>query len=142
MIDGVRIRPLDQICDDRGRLMHMLRSDAEDFEGFGEVYFSTVYPGAVKAWHLHRREIQHYAVPSGMVHLVMYDARDGSPTKGELQHVYLGEWNYVLVRIPSGVVNGFKCVGDRMAIVCNCPTIPFEKDDVIQVDPKTVPRSW
>jgi dTDP-4-dehydrorhamnose 3,5-epimerase-like enzyme len=38
----------------RGSVMHMLRADAEHFQGFGEIYFSTVNPGAIKGWHIHR----------------------------------------------------------------------------------------
>ena len=92
MIDGVKIVPLRQIPDERGKVMHMLRADAEHFSGFGEIYFSMVYPGAVKAWHLHRRMTLNYAVPIGRAdfqpyrHIRRYDRsslgwvnRTGSP---------------------------------------------------------------
>ena len=52
MINGVVITPLRQIADERGKVMHMLRNDAVHFSAFGEIYFSCVYPGAIKAWHL------------------------------------------------------------------------------------------
>ena len=49
MIDGVKVKPLRRIPDERGFIMHMLRADDPDFERFGEIYFSTVYPGAIRA---------------------------------------------------------------------------------------------
>ena len=52
-IDGVVIKKLNQISDERGKIMHMLRSDDPLFEKFGEIYFSTIYPQVIKGWHLH-----------------------------------------------------------------------------------------
>ena len=81
MIDGVAIRPLRRIPDERGAVFHMLRRDDAWFTQFGEMYFSLVYPGAVKGWHLHKRMTLNYAVPSGRIKLVLYDDRDDSPTR-------------------------------------------------------------
>ena len=53
MIDGVKVTPLRQIVDERGKIMHMLRADAEHFDKFGEIYFSCVRPEVIKAWHIH-----------------------------------------------------------------------------------------
>ena len=55
MIDGIKITPLDQIEDDRGKVMHMLRNDAKHFSKFGEIYFSTVLPNKIKGWHIHKK---------------------------------------------------------------------------------------
>ena len=49
MIDGVVITPLLQIADERGKVMHMLKSTDAHFQQFGEIYFSCVFPDAVKA---------------------------------------------------------------------------------------------
>jgi dTDP-4-dehydrorhamnose 3,5-epimerase len=106
MIDGVLITPLKQILDERGKVMHMLRSDASHFQGFGEIYFSCVYPGAIKAWHLHKKMALNYAVPYGRIKLVLYDDREGSGTRGEIQEIFMGIDNYCLVTIPPLVWNG------------------------------------
>ena len=108
MIKDVYIIPLKQIPDERGKIMHMLRSDDPYFEQFGEIYFSIVYPDVIKGLHLHTKMMINYAVVSGMVKLVLFDAREGSPTKGELQELFIGEDNYVLVKIAPGIYNGFK----------------------------------
>ena len=53
MIEGVKVVPLRQIVDERGKIMHMLKATDEHFIAFGEIYFSCAWPGAVKAWHVH-----------------------------------------------------------------------------------------
>lgn len=144
MIDGVRITPLRQIPDERGTVMHMLREDAPHFERFGEIYFSWVYPGAIKAWHLHREMTLNYSVPVGRIKLVLYDDRDNSSTRGELMELFLGDARYELVTIPPGVWNGFKGVGTTPAMVANCSTIPHRPEEIERLDPESgiIPYSW
>jgi dTDP-4-dehydrorhamnose 3,5-epimerase len=144
MIAGVSITPLRQILDERGKIMHMLRSDAPGFPGFGEIYFSCVHPGAIKGWHIHSRMTLNYAVPHGHIKFVLYDDREGSPTRGELQEVFLGPDNYCLVTVPPLVWNGFKGIGSEMAIVANCASIAHDPDEIDRLDPfdPTIPYDW
>ena len=144
MIGGIRITPLRQILDERGKVMHMLRSDSEDFISFGEIYFSCVYPGAIKAWHIHKRMTLNYAVPHGKIKLVLYDNRDESKTKGEVQEIFLGPDNYCLVTIPPLVWNGFKGIGPETAIVANCSSIPHEPEEIERTGPfdPSIPYNW
>ena len=143
-IDGVRVTPLRKIPDERGGVFHMLREDSEGFERFGEIYFSYVYPGVVKGWHIHDRMTLNYAVPVGMVKLVCYDDREGSPTKGNVLEVNTGELNYALVTIPPLVWNGFKGAGTVPALVANCATIPHDPDEIRRLDPfdNDIPYDW
>src|SRR3989338_5688141 len=106
VIDGVLVHPLRRIADPRGEVMHMLRRDDPHFERFGEIYFSAVEPGVVKGWHLHTRMTLNYAVPVGRVRLVLYDSREASGTKGQLQEIVIGGSDYVPPRVPPGVCNG------------------------------------
>ena len=144
MIDGVLVQPLKQILDERGKIMHMLRVDDPYFEKFGEIYFSVVYPGVVKGWHLHKEMTLNYAVVSGAIKLVLYDDRKESPTCGDLMEIYLGESNYALVKIPPRIWNGFKGIGLAPAIIANCATIPHQPDEIIRIDPfeNNIPYSW
>ena len=144
MIDGVKINPLKQILDERGKIMHMLRSDDNHFIQFGEIYFSCVYRGVVKGWHIHKKMVLNYAVPQGHIKFVLFDDRNNSPTKGEIQEIFLGPDNYCLVTIPSMVWNGFKGIGTEMAIVANCASIPFDPDEIDRLDPynKKIPYDW
>jgi dTDP-4-dehydrorhamnose 3,5-epimerase len=144
MIDGVKVIPLKRIPDERGMIAHMLRSDDPHFDGFGEIYFSFVYPGVVKGWHLHKEMILNYAVPVGTIKLVLFDDRAASPTKGELMELYLGETNYALVRIPALVWNGFKGVGTQQAVVANCSSIAHRANEIERMDPHKnhIPYDW
>jgi len=144
MIDGVVITPLKRFPDERGMVMHMLRADAPHFEQFGEIYFATAYPGAIKGWHLHTKQTQNYCCVSGMIKLALYDDRDGSSTKGEIQEIFMGEQNYCLVRIPPYLINGWKCIGTETAILANCATLPYEDGEMTRLDPFTpdIPYDW
>lgn len=144
MIEGVKITPLRQIPDERGKIMHMLRSDAPHFQSFGEIYFSCVYPCAIKAWHIHQKMVLNYAVPVGRIKFVLYDDRKDSQTKGEVQEVFMGEDNYCLVTVPPMVWNGFKGIGTEMALVANCASLPHDASEIMRMDPfdKSIPYSW
>ncbi|HSH95049.1 MAG TPA: dTDP-4-dehydrorhamnose 3,5-epimerase family protein [Roseimicrobium sp.] len=135
MIDGVQIRPLRQIVDERGKIMHMLRSDSPGFTQFGEIYFSWVNPGAVKAWHIHKVMTLNYAVPVGNIKMVLHDDRPNSPTKGKTQEIFLGPDNYQLVTIPPLIWNGFKGIGTIPAMVANCASIPHDPTEISRLDP-------
>jgi dTDP-4-dehydrorhamnose 3,5-epimerase len=144
MIQGVEIFPLRRIQDERGVVMHMLKQTDPHFQQFGEIYFSVIHPGVIKAWHLHARMTINYAVVVGNIKLVLFDQRPASPTKGELQEVYVGQINYQLVRVPPGVVNGFTATGGEQAIVANCADIPHDPDEITRIDPFTtsIPYDW
>ncbi|MCK9604187.1 MAG: dTDP-4-dehydrorhamnose 3,5-epimerase family protein [Candidatus Omnitrophica bacterium] len=144
MIDGVIVKELKQISDERGKIMHMLRCDDKHFEKFGEIYFSVVYPGVVKGWHVHKKMTLNYAVVSGAIKLALYDSRPKSPTYKEIQEIFIGEDNYCLVRIPAGVTNGFKGIGTKPAIVANCATLPHDPQEIVRIDPfeNDIPYNW
>lgn len=146
MIEGVEIKKLMSIPDERGRILHMLRKDDEIFEKFGEIYFSMCYPGIVKGWHYHKKQTDNISVIKGMMKIVLYDMRENSKTKGEIQEFFVGEQNHILIKIPPGVVHGFKAIGIEPAIAANCATEPYnhDKPDEFRIDPydKSIPYDW
>ena len=144
MIDGVVVTSLRQIVDERGKIMHMMRSDSPVFEQFGEIYFSCVHPGVIKGWHLHKKLILNYAVPFGAIKFVLYDDRLDSPTRGEVQQIFMGSDNYCLVTVPPLVWNGFKGIGTETAIVANCASIPHDPEEIVRRDPfdSEIPYDW
>jgi len=144
MIDGVVITPLKQFPDERGTVMHMLRNDSPVFQEFGEIYFSTVHPGAVKAWHFHHRQTLNYAVPVGAIKFVLYDSRENSPTFGQIQEITLGEDHYSLVTVPPLTWNGFQGISEGTALVANCATHPHDASESEGLDPydPQIPYDW
>jgi dTDP-4-dehydrorhamnose 3,5-epimerase len=146
VIDGATTKQLLVIPDERGRLMECLRSDDELFIKFGQLYMTTTYPGVVKGWHLHRVQWDNIVCVRGMVKLVLYDAREGSPTRGALDEHFTGEHQPLLVRIPPGVYHGWKCVGTEEAFIVNAPTevYLYEQPDQEELPPDTpqIPYDW
>ena len=146
MIDGVKLKKLRPIPDERGVVMEILRSDDELFEKFGQVYLSTVYPGVVKGWHYHKVQTDHFAIIRGMAKVVLYDGREGSPTRGELAELFIGEQNPVLLKIPPMVLHGVKGIGREPAYMINCPTEPYNAEHPDEFrrppDDPSIPYDW
>jgi len=126
-IMGVALQELAVIPADGGPVLRMLRPDWPLFMGFGELYFSEVLPGAVKAWKRHSRQTQHLAVPVGRLKLVIYDSRPASASFGQTREYILGRPDcYRLLRIPPGLWYGFTAIGTEKALVCNCADLPHD----------------
>ena len=146
MIDGVKVKKLKIIPDERGRLMEILRRDDEFFEKFGQVYMTTVKPGVVKAWHYHRLQRDNFCCVKGKIQIGLYDARKGSPTFGKTMNIIAGLEEPKLISIPPNVYHGFKGIDEEESIVINTPTEPYNhaKPDEYRLDPydNDIPYDW
>jgi len=134
-IAGVIITQKRKIIDDRGAIFHMLRNNDPEFEKFGEIYFSKIHPGVVKAWHHHSRMTLNYLVITGSIQLGLWDGRKNSPTYGKSQTIFLDEQLGQLVTVPLGVWNGFKGLGPTSSLVANCATEPHDPEEITR-------RAW
>ena len=146
MIEGVKVRKLRFIPDERGYLMEMLRSDWEEYDKFGQVYITAVYPGVVKGWHYHKIQTDHFICVHGMAKVVLYDGREGSPTHGKVNEFFMGQQNPTLLKIPHGVMHGFKGISPEMALIVNVPTelYNYEQPDEYRLPAHTdeIPYDW
>jgi len=146
MIDGVKTKQLKPLCDERGRVMEMFRSDWSEFINFGQTYMTSAYPGVVKGWHYHKKQTDTFICVKGMMKVVLYDSRENSKTKGEINEFFIGEHNYMLVQIPPFVYHGFKCISETEAIIINAPTELYnykEPDEYrLPFDTKEIPYNW
>jgi dTDP-4-dehydrorhamnose 3,5-epimerase len=144
-IDGVWTHDLSVIETSGGPVLHMLRADSPLFGNFGEIYFSVVLPGAVKAWKQHSLQSQNFAVPSGLVQVVVYDGRDDSPSKGKLESILLGRPDYYrLLHIPPGLWYGFAGRSLAPSVLANCVDMPHSPEDsqTRPWDDADIPYSW
>ena len=137
MIQDIKITKLKIISDDRGKIMHMLRADSEIFKKFGEIYFSTVKPNFVKAWHLHKEATLNYVCIKGKTKLVLFDDRKNSKTFGNYQELILSPSpdDYFMVTIPPLIWNGFKGEDQEDSIIANCMTIPHDEKEIVRKEP-------
>jgi dTDP-4-dehydrorhamnose 3,5-epimerase len=144
VIDGVKVIPLRRIPDERGTIFHMLKATDPHFERFGEIYFATAFEGIVKGWHRHREMTLNYACVFGRVKLVIYDDRDGSPTRGAVMEIFLGPDNHSLVSIPPELWNGYKAMSAPFAMIANCCTHPHDPSRSTRLDPfgGGIPYDW
>ena len=143
-ISGVEIIKRNVISDDRGKILHMLKVDDNNFKKFGEIYFSYVYPKKIKAWHIHKKMTLNYVAAYGKIKLVLYDDRKDSKTFGKIQEIFLSNDNHLLVSIPPLIWNGFSSADDNLAVLANCSDIPHDKTEILRLDyddPK-FPYNW
>ncbi len=144
-IEGVIVQPLKQITDHRGSVLHMIRKDSELFKQFGEVYFSEIHSGIIKAWKRHKNQTQNLTVPINKIRLVIYDSRPDSKTQGKVKEYELGRPNnYRLIHIPQMLWYGFQTLGDQTALIANCPDHPHDPVDTesLSSNSKQIPYHW
>ena len=144
IIHDVQIIKKKQLVNDTGKIVHMLRSDDNNFKKFGEIYFSFIYPKKIKAWHFHKLMTLNYAAVHGGIKLVLYDDRDESKTKGKLQEIILSDQNHYLVSIPPRIWNGFCSINNDLAILANCSDIPHDAEEMVKLpfDDSKFPYKW
>ncbi len=146
MIDGVRVKELKVIPDERGWLMEALRADDDIFEQYGQVYLTTCYPDVVKAWHYHKLQTDNIFCVRGMIKLALYDGRQGSPTFKEVEEFFIGDRRPMLIKVPHHVFHGFKTVSLETAYIINVPTLAYNRaapDEYrLPPDTKEIPYDW
>ena len=147
VIEGVKIKQLKIIPDDRGRLMEIFRKDDEFFEKFGQVYMTTVKPGVVKAWHGHRLQTDNFVCVKGKIRVGLYDTRKDSSTFRKTMDLVLSLDEPKLISIPPNVYHGFKGIADEEeSIIINTPTEMYNhaNPDEHRVDPykNDIPFDW
>lgn len=146
MIDGVEVKQLRTFADERGSLTEILRRDDEIFDGFGQCYFSMSYPGVIRGWHYHKKQTDYFTCVSGMIKVPLYDLREDSTTFGEVNEFFIGDENRIVVKIPIGVLHGFKNIGAEPCILVNFPTQPYDPSDPdeyrIPYDSPDIPYDW
>ena len=147
LIDGVQVKPLKVIPDERGRLMEILRADDALFERFGQVYVTTAKPEIVKAWHYHKLQADHWVCLFGKARVGLYDMREKSPTHGLTNEFIMTPEEPFLLKIPVFVYHGFKGIAtDRESMIMNIPTVPYNyaAPDEYRADPydPRIPFDW
>jgi len=143
VIYGLEVYYPPVFSDDRGRVQRMCRVDDPHMgRGMQEIYFSTIYPDVVKAWHLHKEMWLRYACIFGKIRIGLYDDRLGSPTRGNsLSYLINHTDRYCVLCIPPLVWNGFRCAEDwpDYSIVANCASIPHRPDEIVRMGVEDAP---
>lgn len=146
MIQGVEVKQLTRNADERGFLMEIIRKDDPIFTKFGQCYVSMNYPGVVRAWHYHEKQDDFFVVVKGMIKVGLYDMREGSPSRGEVNEFYLGDNNNIVLKIPVGVAHGYKTVGVEPSLLVNFPSEMYDREEPdehrLPWDTDQIPFDW
>lgn len=148
MIDGVEVRDLNVNADERGHLVETFREDWAFYDPTPAMsYYSMSYPGVIRAWHRHTRgQVDYFICPKGRLKVGIYDDRENSPTREELNTFVIGEHNQKAVRIPGACWHGFKALGDEPAFLINFPTQLYEyenpDEERLPYDTDEIPLDW
>lgn len=115
MIGGVVIKKLVTHSDDRGYFREIIRITDDFFsEGFGQWSVSQMYQGVIKAWHIHKKQVDWWYVHSGVIKVALYDTRKDSSTYKEIMEMLMGDNQPAQVLcIPPGVAHGCKCLSTQ-----------------------------
>jgi dTDP-4-dehydrorhamnose 3,5-epimerase len=112
MIEGVVLKKLETHRDERGFFREIIRVKDDFFEeGFGQWSHSLMYPGVIKAWHIHNKQTDWWYVCTGVLKIVLYDKRSKSATYRQSLEMMLGDgYEPSILKIPPGVAHGCKCL--------------------------------
>lgn len=148
-VAGATFLKLPVIAANGGQVMRMLRPENPVWpnfpSGLGEIYFSEIESGIIRAWKLHTSQTGYFTVPFGQIKIVLYDARADSHTLGVMAELNLGKPNnYRLLKIPAGIWYGFKCVSASSALICNCADLPHDPEEMRRLpqDSSEIPYKW
>jgi dTDP-4-dehydrorhamnose 3,5-epimerase len=120
LIAGVSVEVGAIYPDDRGYFTELFRVGASALTyGLREcptlqISVATSYPGTIKALHYHFEQTDFWAPIQGMFQVVLCDLRQGSPTHGKVNTLFLGILRPWRLRIPPGVGHGYKIVGSEI----------------------------
>jgi dTDP-4-dehydrorhamnose 3,5-epimerase len=142
MIDGVQLTPLKRIATPSGDVYHAMKRGDSGYCGFGEAYFSSIDPGAIKAWKRHRRMTLNVVVPVGAIRFVIHDDRSESPTAGETWSVVLSLQNYMRLTIPPCLWFGFQGLAAEASLLLNLADIEHSPDEGEQLPPSSFGYQW
>jgi dTDP-4-dehydrorhamnose 3,5-epimerase len=127
LIDGVRFRPVRPVPHEDGTLAEMARTAWLEIDlPIVQVHLTTTFAGRVRAWGLHQVSTDRLFVVSGLVSIVVYDARVGSPTYGTINEFRVTERNPGLLVIPPNLYHGWKNIGIDEAFVVNMPSSQYD----------------
>lgn len=131
LIEGVKVKKLKKIEDERGFLMEIMRADDPIFKKFGQVYMSVCNPGYAKGWHYHKVQIDNFTIVKGNARIVLYDSRKDSRTYKKINEFDLNDDNRILITVPPGVYHGYVVPESESEPGCmiNTPTEKYNYDN-------------
>jgi dTDP-4-dehydrorhamnose 3,5-epimerase len=142
MLDGMIKTGLKIITADKGSVMHGMKNIDNGFIDFGEIYFSTVEWGVIKAWKLHQQMTLNLIVPVGKVLFCFLDVRKGSNTYNKIDKILMSQDPYFRLTVPPGIWFGFKGVGDGLNLICNVADMVYSSREMLRKEENEIDIEW
>jgi dTDP-4-dehydrorhamnose 3,5-epimerase len=140
MIKDVVVTKLDIIETLGGDVMHAMKESSVGYVGFGEVYFSQVNKGAIKAWKRHKKMTLNLVVPVGEIRFVLFDDREVSNT--QFQEIIISKSNYCRFTVPPMIWMGFQGLSDDRAMLLNIANIEHNLHEVDRKEIDEINYDW
>jgi dTDP-4-dehydrorhamnose 3,5-epimerase len=116
MLQGIRIRSIRRISDERGFFTEVMRKDWKDLFGedtVAQANFSFTYPDVIRAWHRHGKgQVDYFLALKGLIKICAFDDKTG-----EVNEVISSGLDLQVVRMPGHYWHGFKALGDEPAML-------------------------
>ena len=137
-LDDILITPLKKIPTVGGDVLHALKRSDNGFNGFGEIYFSWIEKGAIKAWKFHKRMTLNLVVPIGEVSFVFNINNQNNTFRKE----NIGEERFVRLTVPPKIWFGFQGIGPDRSLLTNVANINHEPNEVLHKSISEINYNW
>ena len=145
LLAGVEIKELVRNKDERGFFEELIRFNDKFFaEGFGQLSHSFMIPGVIKAWHIHKTQVDWWYVAKGDLHVGLFDMRENSTTYKTLNEYLLGvHGQNVVLKIPPGIAHGCKVIGSESELFyVTSGVYNTDEEGRIDFDDKDIGYDW
>jgi dTDP-4-dehydrorhamnose 3,5-epimerase len=142
IISGLIITPLKKIANPKGDIFHGIKKSDFGYNGFGEVYFSTINYNDIKPWKKHKKMTINFVVPVGEIQVVVYDDRENSSTKGKFNSFVFSINNYNRITIPPDVWVAFRGLSKELNLLLNIANIEHDPDEIERLELCDIVYQW
>jgi dTDP-4-dehydrorhamnose 3,5-epimerase len=137
-LEDIHVTQLKRIPTVGGDVLHALKNSDYGFNGFGEVYFSWVEEGTIKAWKCHQHMTLNLVVPVGEVNFVFHIKDQTNNFRIE----NIGEKRYVRLTVPPGIWFGFQGRGSGQSLLMNLADMTHDTDEVLRKSVSEFNYNW
>lgn len=141
-IQGVQLTPITRILNEKGDILHGIKSSEDSFNGFGEAYFSHILYKDIKGWKKHEKMILNLLVPCGKIKFVLYDDRVNSKTFNQFNEFLLSVENYQRLTVSPGIWMAFQGMSVEKNLLLNIANIEHDTKEAIACDINEINYKW
>lgn len=137
MIEGVRLREVKNVPKNNGSLVEIARTEwLGNNMTIDQIFQVMLLPKAISAWHAHEMTTDRLFVNHGLIKIVLYDAREDSPTFGRINEFRLGSIRPALLVVPPRIWHGVQNISDECSTILNLvdKAYSYENPDHWRVD--------